>query len=230
MKKILVMVAAAMMVAVSASAQSRFEAGTVTIQPKLGGTGAIFTNAPKLSFGDGTDLDKKATDGVLIGAELEYQLSDFLSIAGGVNWAQAGSGWDDYNTTVKGVKYNVKDIKIESSYIIVPLVLNAYLFRGFAVKAGAQIGFLTSAKEKMTATASENSSNLSMSVDEDCKDAFNKVDVSIPVGVSYEFPIPIVLDLRVNVGVTKVNKESYSGYKDFQNIVAAFTVGYKFKL
>lgn len=230
MKKILVMVAAAMMVAVSASAQSRFEAGTVTIQPKLGGTGAIFTNAPKLSLGDGTDLDKKATGGVLIGAELEYQLSDFLSIAGGVNWAQAGSGWDDYNTTVKGVKYNVKDIKIESSYINVPLVLNAYLFRGFAVKAGAQIGFLTSAKEKMTATASDNSFNLSMSVDEDCKDAFNKVDVSIPVGVSYEFPIPIVLDLRVNVGVTKVNKESYSGYKDFQNIVAAFTVGYKFKL
>ena len=62
----------------------------------------------------------------------------------------------------------------------------------------------------------------------DFKDACKKFDVSIPVGVSYQFKAPVTLDLRYNIGLTKVNKESAD--KDLKNNVVQLTVGYKFAL
>ncbi len=51
------------------------------------------------------------------------------------------------------------------------------------------------------------------------------------MGVSYQIPtIPIVIDARYNLGLTKVNKESEEGYKDLKNNVIQLTVGYKFAL
>jgi hypothetical protein len=51
------------------------------------------------------------------------------------------------------------------------------------------------------------------------------------MGVSYQIPtIPIVIDARYNLGLTKVNKESIEGHKDLKNNVVQLTVGYKFAL
>ena len=224
MKKLFI-VAIAMMAAVTANAQ--FEPGTLSIQPRIGGTGSMFTNAPKLTFsGMRSDVDATAIGGAIIGADFEYQMSDAASFSIGANWAMAGSGWKDFN--YNGV--DIKDLKVETSYINIPVLLNYYLFRGFAVKAGIQPGFLTSAKYKATAEAKEGGVTAKVEYDEDCKNMFKKFDLSIPVGVSYEFPVPIVLDLRFNFGLFKVNKETYEGYKDSRNMSAAFTVGYKFAL
>lgn len=229
MKKMILM--AAMMVAtLGASAQARFEPGTLSIQPKLGGTGAMLTNMESVSGINGDDIDAVPTGGAFIGAEFEYQFTNRLSLAAGVNWAQAGSGWEDSDMRVNGVKVKVNDFKVETSYVNIPLTANVYLFKGFAVKAGAQFSFLTSAKMKYTFSASQGGSHMNTEVDRDIKDEFNKFDFSIPVGISYEFPVPIVLDLRYNIGITKVNKKSGDDYKDSRNMVAAFTVGYKFKL
>lgn len=227
MKKFLVMAAAAMMVAFSANAQSRFEPGTLTIQPRLGGTGAMLSNAPDFKVkGASRDIDATATGGTFIGADFEYQLTDRFSTAAGVNWAQAGSGWKDTDfSTVK-----MRDLKIESSYVNVPVTLNCYLFKGFAVKTGVQFSFLTSAKLKATFKSSVDNVNASMEIDEDFKDNFNKFDLSIPIGVSYEFKVPIVIDMRYHIGLNKVNKESVSGEKDTYNQVLSLTVGYKFAL
>jgi hypothetical protein len=65
---------------------------------------------------------------------------------------------------------------------------------------------------------------------QDFKDTLEKFDLSIPMGISYEFKVPIVIDLRYNLGLTKVNKESVSGVKDYKNNVVSLTVGYKFAL
>ena len=158
MKKMILM--AAMVVAsLGASAQARFEPGTLTIQPRLGGTGAMLTNMPALE-GISGEVDATATGGAIIGADLEYYLTDRLSLAAGLNWKQAGSGWKDSDMTVDGVKMKMEDLKVETSYIDVPLTVNYYLFKGFAVKAGAQFGFLTSAKMKATVTASRGDTKL----------------------------------------------------------------------
>ena len=62
------------------------------------------------------------------------------------------------------------------------------------------------------------------------KDQYQKFDFSIPVGVSYQFKVPITIDARYQIGLTKLNKESIVGVKDSKNSVFTLTVGYKFAL
>ena len=91
-------------------------------------------------------------------------------------------------------------------YINVPVTLNYYVANGLALKAGVQPGFMV-AKDDMP------------------DDAVKTFDLSIPVGLSYEYQ-NIVFDARYNIGTTKVSKNGGDGY----NNVIQITVGYKFAL
>jgi len=91
-------------------------------------------------------------------------------------------------------------------YINIPVTLNYYVAQGLALKAGVQPGFMV-AKDDMI------------------DDAVKTFDLSIPVGVSYEYQ-NIVFDARYNIGTTKVFKGGIDGY----NNVIQITVGYKFAL
>ena len=91
-------------------------------------------------------------------------------------------------------------------YINVPITLNYYVAQGFALKAGVQPGFMV-AKDDMS------------------DDAVKTFDLSIPLGMSYEYQ-NLVFDARYNIGCTKVFKHSDEGY----NNVIQITVGYKFAL
>ena len=103
------------------------------------------------------------------------------------------------------------DGKMKLDYINVPILANYYVIPGLAIKAGIQPGFLMSAKD--------NDGN-------SFKDEMKKVDISIPLGASYEFE-NFVIDARYNLGLTKGNK---NGDKSRKNSVLMFTVGYKFAL
>ena len=98
--------------------------------------------------------------------------------------------------TFEGGKWN-------PGYINVPITLNYYPVAGLALKAGLQPGFL---------------------VNKDDAEDVKTVDLSIPVGLSYEYQ-GIVFDARYNIGVTKV-ADNYDHY----NNVIQITVGYKFTL
>ena len=224
-----------MVAAVSANAQ--FEPGTFSIQPKIGGNISWLSNTPNMPLEDvdgrQIELKKSPIIGALIGAEAEYQLANMFSLAAGVNFSMQGSGWKDYDEKIGDVKFDIKDNKMNLYYINVPVVANVYLFKGFAVKAGVQVGFLVKANYELSATVKDESTKetvttkIDRSFTSDCK----KVDVAIPMGVSYQVPtIPIVIDARYNLGLTKVNKESEDGYKDVKNNVIQLTVGYKFAL
>jgi hypothetical protein len=67
-----------------------------------------------------------------------------------------------------------------------------------------------------------------MSVDVDYKDACNKVDLSIPIGLSYEYQ-SFVIDARYNWGLTNLWKNDTRSSKS-HNSVFMFSVGYKFAL
>ena len=95
------------------------------------------------------------------------------------------------------------DFKWNPGYINVPITLNYYPVAGLALKAGLQPGFL---------------------VNKDDMDDAKTVDLSIPVGLSYEYQ-GIVFDARYNIGVTKL-ADNYDHY----NNVIQITVGYKFTL
>ncbi len=234
MKK-LMMIAAMMVAAVSANAQ--FEPGTFSIQPKIGGNISWLSNTPNMPLGDldgrNIELKKSPIAGALIGAEAEYQLADMFSLAAGVNFSMQGSGWKDYDEKIGDVKFDIKDNKMNLYYINVPVVANLYLFKGFAIKAGVQVGFLVKANYEVTATVKNDKTDQSVTTkyDESFTSDCKKVDIAIPMGVSYQIPtVPIVIDARYNLGLLKVNKESGEGQKDIKNNVVQLTVGYKFAL
>lgn len=234
MKKILFMTA--MMVAsLTAGAQSRFDAGSFTLQPRLGGTGSMFVNAPDMKV-DGKTIETTATGGEFIGIDAEYHISRRFTIAAGVNYAAAGNGWKDYEYAHDDYgKLDVKEQAWKTNYINIPITANWYVLKGFALKAGVQFGFLTSAKEYMRGEGTAEGIDITLTAEKSVKDDFNKFDISIPVGLSYEFKLPIVLDLRYNIGVSKLNKNDNIGGtaldgKTLSNIGATITIGYKFQL
>ena len=226
MKKKLLMAAVAMMTALSINAQGRFEPGTFTLQPRVGLTGSYITNIPSIRMPGIGRIEHDATGGFFAGVDAAYQVNDWFEVAAGVNWTQAGSGWKDTDFNVDGVSMKVRDLKIKTSYINVPVTANFYILDGFALKTGVQFGYLTSANLKGDFITD----GVTETLDESSKDDFNKFDLSIPVGLSYEFDNHIVLDARYNIGLTKVNKDTDPDYKDGRNLSFVLTVGYKFGL
>ena len=223
MKKIL-MIAAMMVATLSANAQ--FEPGTFSLQPKIGINLAKVSNMPALGEG-GYTLDRSLLGGAAFGVEAEYQIAKPFSVAGGLLFSMQGCPWKDDDFKIDGEKIEVKDTKIELNYATIPLVANIYLFKGFAIKGGVQLGFLLSANGKSTAK----SDHRTVSYDQDIKSDCNKVDLSIPVGMSYQVPtIPIYIDARAIFGVTDIIKDTMDGEKNSRNQVFQLTVGYKFAL
>jgi len=123
------------------------------------------------------------------------------------NWLGIALG---LNYAQQGWKFN--DVKCKYDYLNVPLIADFYVARGLALKTGVQLGFLMNAKWD----------------DLNFKDDSNKTNFSIPIGISYEFS-NVVLDLRYNVALSKVNKNATDNYK-FRSDLVQFTLGYKFEL
>ena len=197
MKK-LMMIAVMVIVAMTASAQNTLrDNGTFTLQPKVG------IGIGRLS-GEWTTLsgiDDKLRIGFVVGVEGEYYANTWLGIAAGVNYAQ--QGWKFEGLGV--------DETTKLDYLNIPLTADFYVAKGLALKTGVQFGFLMNAKID----------------DADIKDACEKFNLSIPIGVSYEIS-NFVLDLRYNIGLNKTNKAD-NGNKARSDLFQ-ITVGYKFAL
>lgn len=189
----------------SFAAGAQHAVGSFTIQPKLG------LNIATITKGDNTD----PRIGLAVGAEVEYQATDMVSVSGGLLYSMQGAKGD-----LGGIDGTVK-----LDYINIPILANVYVAKGFAVKLGLQPGFMVNDKVKV----SEGGVSAEMSLDKVFKQGgvdatINKFDLAIPVGVSYEFS-NFVLDARYNWGVTKIVKES-----DSKNSVFQISAGYKFTL
>lgn len=197
MKKMMLMLIMAT-VALTASAQNTLrDNGTFTLQPKVG----IGIGALSGEWKTYSGVDNKTRIGLVAGIEGEYYATEWLGIALGVNYAQ--QGWKmEGNGLEETFKYD---------YLNVPLTGNFYVAKGLALKTGVQFGFLMSAKIG----------------DSDVKDACKKLNLSIPIGVSYEYS-NVVLDLRYNLGLSNTNKAD-DGNKLRSNLFQ-ITLGYKFAL
>lgn len=134
--------------------------------------------------------------GLVAGAEFGYNMSEQFALTAGLLYTMQGAGND------KNSDYNLK-----LDYLNIPVLANYYVAPGFAIKAGLQPGFLMSAKMD----------------GHDIKDGYSKFDLSIPLGLSYEFN-DFVIDGRYNLGLTKVDKD---GEDKVYNSVIMLTVGYK---
>ena len=212
MKKMMMMLVMAT-VALTASAQN--EVGQLTLQPKIG------LNLANLSDTKVNDEKGKLKLGFAVGVEAEYGLSEKFSVAAGVLYSLQGCDYGEYKLKINGETVSGYDKnQYNLGYLNIPIVANFYFAKGWAIKAGVQPGFLLSAKNKVDGVGA------TPSVNDDIKDTFKSFDLSIPLGLSFEYE-KAVFDLRYNLGVTKMNKE---GDNSLKNSVIQFTVGYKFAL
>lgn len=184
----------------SVCAMAQHEVGSFTLQPKVG-----------INFANMTNMNKPSMRvGLAAGIEAEYYASDIVSVSLGAIYSMQGCKAKD--------EYVKETLKLD--YINVPILANVYVVPGLAVKLGIQPGFCINKKIELEAsTGHEASEKLT-------KDEVKGFDLSIPVGLSYEFA-NFQLDARYNFGLTKaINVEKNSP----KNSVIQVTLGYKFQL
>ena len=141
------------------------------------------TIQPKVGLNVSTIGDNDWKAGFAAGAELQYQATSNFGVAVGALYSVQGFKGKDIEIDTPIVDGTIQnDYKWNPGYINVPITLNYYPVAGLALKAGLQPGFL---------------------VNKDDMDDAKTVDLSIPVGLSYEYQ-GIVFDARYNIGVTKI--------------------------
>jgi len=180
--------------------------GVFTLQPKAGMAIARIT-------GDGSEF--KA--GLAAGVEAQYQIKNWLAVSTGLMYEQWGV-ISDVTPVYEGTELTVK-----TEYLLVPVMARFYVVKGLSIGVGLQTGFMTKAKAKLIDT------------EDDAKEGFNKVDLTIPVSIAYELPFGLTAEARFSNSLTNTFKKQYTGLSGYKvdknhNQVIELTVGYKFKL
>ena len=177
------------------------EPGTTTIYPRVGfnlskfSGDKIYTGINTFDGVAGT-IPARFKVGFTVGAEAQHQFSNALAGSIGLLYSQQG-------TAFKKTSDTELDIKIKENNLIVPVMLVATTKYNIDLKLGLQPEFRVSkAFDKV----------------------LNKVSLSIPVGISYEYR-NVVLDLRYNIGVSHVYKEQ-SSYDASRGQTVMLTLGY----
>ena len=211
MKRLMTFIAAILLTTVAAMAQH--EEGDFTVQPKVG-----------LNIATLSDADKAITD-LHFGIEAEYMVTDNFSLGLGAILSNQGAKYDYYEPNANGEDSRNK-YTVDLDYVHVPILASYYVLPGLAVKAGVQPGFKMRAKAKIddrTVDLDELYKVSSYVLDEDIK--VSKFDLSIPVGISYEYK-NIVVDARYNWGLIKVMNVGDA----FYNRCFMVSLGYKLEL
>lgn len=212
MKKLLTLVA---LMAVTLSAQAQHEEGDVTIQPRVG-----------ITVSNVTDGDKSKVN-LAYGVDFERFFADQFSVSLGLMFTNQGCKYDNvyYEPANKstGATSTKETIKMNLYYGALPIMANYYVLPGLALKAGIQPAYRVKAKIESGDTKLDLDNAIAMLYPgEGVK--LNSFDLSIPVGLSYEF-IGITADVRYNIGLTKLISNTD---KSIRNSVFTVTLGYKF--
>ena len=128
MKKFLLFIA---VVASSMAVNAQNEVGKLSFMPKVGVNLSTLAGEDQYYVND--KLESKNRIGVVAGIEGEYQMSKPLSLTVGVLYSLQGNKYDD-------VTYR-KDYTSTFHGVNVPVMLNFYIVKGLAVKAGLQAGY-----------------------------------------------------------------------------------------
>lgn len=191
------------------------ETGTWSVTPRVG------VNSSTLSVedvyhddgnGDMVAASAKHKWGLTAGVEGQYQAWQQLGISFGVMYSNEGYDF--------GKVADVGEWKQSLHFLSIPVLANFYiepdLLPGLALKAGVQVGYLLQGKETLYGITATNT------------DAFHRVNVSIPAGISYEYR-HFVADLRYNIGVTNLCRSSALD-ETWRTGSLWLTLGYRFGL
>ena len=194
-----------MMLSLSSFAQRA--PGTLSIQPKVG-----------LNIANITDIDDADPRlGLVAGAELEYQITDMVSLSAGALYSMQGCKQQN-GASILGFNVNTKNT-VKTDYLNIPIMANVYITDGLAVKLGLQPGLNLSAKYKYDGSVAGYEGSSEGDIDD-----VKSFDLALPIGVSYEIN-NFVIDGRYNFGLSKVFETGDNKHSVFQ-----ITLGYKFSM
>ena len=183
------------------------EEGDYTWQPRFG-----------LSYSDFRGSDAKGYTprmGFIGGIDFEYQAYEKWSTSGAIlfNSQCVNADVADYSNPF-----------IRMNYLQVPILVNYYAAKGLAVKAGLQLSYLLNAK----VCGKKDGRTEKVGITDRC----NRIDIAIPIGVSYEYR-NFVVEARYNAGLLKVFDKFFMGsslqpVEKIYNSNFSLTIGYKF--
>lgn len=189
MKKVLVIVAAAItIIATNVNAQTNF---------------GVKAGLNYANFGGDAEGDAGKV-GLHIGAYAKLGITEKFALKPEIVFSQQGAQDKDNS-----------DLKLNLSYINIPVLAAITVAEGFSLEIGPQVGILTSAKSKFG------------DVDVDIKDSFNAIDFGVAAGFNYELPVGLNFGLRYNLGLGNVIKDG-EGDDKVTNQVVQLSVGFTF--
>ncbi|WP_288206617.1 porin family protein [uncultured Parabacteroides sp.] len=171
-----------------------------------------------LNFANMTNSDGSMKPGLNIGVAGEVMMTDHFAIEPGIFYSMQGTKGKDSGVTMK----------IKNDYLNIPVLFKGYVYEGFNLFAGPQLGFKVSSKIK----ASQSGTSVSTS---EGSDLFKTVDFAIVIGAGYQSPMGFLVSLNYNIGLANtINKDKMSSLigatvdEKSRNGVLQFNVGWRF--
>lgn len=143
--------------------------------------------------------DTKSLVGFHVGIFAEFMVTERLALQPEVVYSAQGAVADE------------GDGEWKLGYINVPFIAKYDVYKGLNIEAGPQMGFLVNAQDQEGT---------------DIKDSFESTDFGLNLGVSYSFPIGVMLSGRYTFGLTDVIKDNTTS--SVKNGVIQLSLGYKF--
>lgn len=238
MKKNIIMTMVLLLSAMGAMAQEESPVGKFSIIPRIGVVISNWSNNKVyLSDASADYIKSKYQTGFMGGVDVEYRATEQVGVSLGAYYAKQGFRWpssqEEYKEDGKTILAGTDNRHVDFNYIQVPLMVKAYITRQLVMMVGAQVGFRCGeGKDKGDSSEMEISTDGTATLVENESFSMSypakKIDVSIPIGVAYEYQ-NVILDARYNLGLSKVDKIANMPSQSKTN---AFTisVGYRFTL
>lgn len=136
--------------------------------------------------------------GLNVGIAGEVRFSKLFAIEPGVYYSMQG-----YQYSYNGVK-----TKLKLDYLNIPVYAKFYLYKGFHLFAGPQLGINLKAWESNRRYTLPVPPFTETIKSLDVKDELCPVDLSIDMGAGYTFDMGLILSVQYNAGCTYIFKES----------------------
>lgn len=196
--KRLLLAAIALLGTVGLSAQ------TLTFGPKIG------LNISNVSIRDisGYAVENPMKAGYLVGLFGEYRLDATpIAVQAEVVYSSQGTRLRFNDGAMGRARFN---------FINVPIIGKFYLLPNFSFNGGLQTGFLVGKELKGRATTMRHDIS------------YHAVDLGLLLGMSYNFPIGLMIDLRYDIGLTNVVKKYDNRGVKSKNGILQISAGWRF--
>ena len=138
-----------------------------------------------LNFANMTNSGGSMKPGLNIGASGEVMMTNNFAIEPGIFYSMQGT---------KGKESGVS-VKFKNDYLNIPVLFKGYVYEGFNLFAGPQLGLKVSSKLK----GSESGTSVSTDALSDC---FKTFDFALVIGAGYQSPMGVMFSLNYNIGLT----------------------------